>query len=319
MSSYGRLPKTEDRRDFHAYPTTPYVGTFTDLSSAFPDPPYDQGNLGSCVPNGTAAAADFARAKQGLPPLHPPSRLFIYWCGRVVGGYPSSEDSGLQIRDGFQALRTYGAPPETDWPYDIGSFAVKPPAKAFADGKLDESVIYGAVSDIDGMIASGYPVVFGWDVYESFETPGGTDATGVMPVPNTSTEQILGGHCTVLCSTPLDGSDPRVGGVHGVKYRLARNSWGHDGSWGIPDRPGYYWHPLPAMGEASDFWQVTTMSDVNPPVPPGPAPGGSWLDSFRSVDAAHAAVADRIERDAVRHKSTADQWTVAHFNHYFRI
>jgi hypothetical protein len=269
---YGRLDYTPDRRDHVARAAAPYTGQFVDLTAGFPDPPYDQLALGSCVPNGTAAAADYARARQGLPPLRPPSRLFVYWFGRQVGGYPAAADSGLQIRDGFQALHTYGAPAETDWPYDIARFADRPPAKAITDGKADESVAYGAVTDIDAMIASGYPVVFGWHVYESFEAPGGTDTTGVMPVPDRATEQTVGGHCTVLCSTPLDGSDRRVGGVRGVKYRLARNSWGHDGTWGCPDRPGYYWHPLPAMTEASDFWQVTTMSDANRPVPPGPGP-----------------------------------------------
>lgn len=286
MPAYGCLPKTPDDRDYAFAPPETYTGAFVDLSTGFPQPPYDQGQLGSCVSNGTAAVIDYARAKQGLKPLDPPSRLFIYYVGRVITGQPINQDTGLQVRDGLTVANKYGAPPETDWPYNIAEFAVQPPTTAYADAVLDEAVKFGAVTaaNIDATIASGYPVLLGFPVYSSFESTQ-TAQTGVMPVPNKATEQLLGGHCVVFCSTPKDGS-LIPGGVPGVQYRLTRNSWGHDGTWGIPTQPGYFWFPVSEVtdGDASDFWVLTTVSDPNAPTPtptpnPTPTPAPSPLDA----------------------------------------
>jgi hypothetical protein len=116
---YGWKPQKPDPRDYKvANLPVSYTGTYVDLTSQFPDPPYDQGQLGSCVANGTAAAVDFARLKQGLTPLSPPARLYIYWYGRQLEG-TISQDSGLEVRDGFKVIATHGAPPESDYPYNI--------------------------------------------------------------------------------------------------------------------------------------------------------------------------------------------------------
>ncbi len=283
---YGLLTKTEDARDFVARAAKPYVGQYVDLSGQFPEQPYDQGQLGSCVSNGTAAAVDFARVKMGLKPMKRPSRLFIYFQGRVEAGYPVDEDSGLQIRDGFNVIAKDGVPPESEWPYDITKFADKPPQKAYNDALLDQAVVFGAVdrSQIDSTIASGYPVVFGFDVYDSFESPE-TAASGVMKVP-AKHEKKLGGHCVVFVSTPKSGAD--IPGADPKRsYRLTRNSWGHDGSWGIPDKPGYFWFPTSEVddGHSSDFWMVTTMEDDSKPVPP-PAPVPADVDAV-FAEAAH--------------------------------
>src|SRR5208282_4789539 len=79
---------------------------------------YDQGQLGSCTGNSIAGAVEFERMKQKLTPNFIPSRLFIYYNERVIEGTVST-DSGAQIRDGIKVVATEGAPPETDWPYDI--------------------------------------------------------------------------------------------------------------------------------------------------------------------------------------------------------
>jgi C1A family cysteine protease len=264
-NAYGRLPHTDDPRDYRARVARPYKGAFVTLEHGFPAP-WDQGQLGSCVSFGTCAAAVFARVLAGGVSFDP-SELFLYFAARERAGYPVTEDTGLEIRDGFASLAHDGVPPAEDWPYDPAKFAERPPQRAYVDAAQSEALVYGAVGtdDIDATIAGGYPVVIGWDVFESFE--GGSVAdTGVMPVPS-SREQVLGGHCTVLVSTPVDGSQI-PGGITGILYRRGRNSWGI--GWG--DR-GWYWHPVPAMNHASDFWQVTTISAPVPPVPPpGPTP-----------------------------------------------
>lgn len=266
--AYGCRARSHDSRDRRFRAPAPYTGAFVDLTLGFPEGPYDQGQLGSCVSNGTAAAVDFARVKQGLQPLDRPSRLFIYYQGRKRGGYPIDQDTGLEIRDGFKVIAADGAPPERDWPYDISQFAVQPPTQAYADGALDQAVAYGAVQpgDVDAAVASGYPVVFGIQLYESFESQA-VEQSGIVPIPADS-EQVVGGHCMVIVSTPKPGSEI-LGGDPTLQYRKVRNSWGT--GWGIG---GYCWMPLQMFDRwADDFWTVTLMEDPNAPVPPpGPPP-----------------------------------------------
>lgn len=279
MSRYGLIRRRPDRRDYRFTPTRTWTGEYVDLSDGFVGTPYDQLNLGSCVSNATGAAVDYARKRQGLVPYLPPSRLFIYYQGRVRGGYPLDQDTGLQIRDGFDVIAKDGAPPEETWPYVVDRFAQKPPSQAYLEAADDQAIKYGAVADgdVDSTIASGYPVVYGFDVYESFEWDT-TARTGVVPVPDKRRETYLGGHAAVAASTPLDGSDPRVNGVPGVKYRKTLNSWG---LWGLL---GWYWYPVSEWnnGDASDAWMVTTMEDPDGPTPPPPpTPPAPWPCHWR--------------------------------------
>ena len=106
----------------------------------------------------------FARKIEGLTPDFIPSRLFIYYNERVIQGTVNT-DSGATISDAFKVLSTLGAPPETDWPYDVTQFAVQPTAQAFTDGKLDLAIQYLSVSQdltsIKSAIYQNQPVVFG--------------------------------------------------------------------------------------------------------------------------------------------------------------
>lgn len=277
-NTYGRRPHTRDPRDYLARATVPYTGAYVTLEGGMPAV-WDQGQLGACVAFGSCAAYVYAAIKAGYP-YRDPAELFVYYAARERAGYPLDQDTGLEIRDGIHSLAKDGVAPKEDWPYDVARFAQRPPGQAYRDAAANEAVAYGAVApgDVDAMIASGWPVVIGFDVYESFESVA---ANGVMPVP-TKGERQVGGHCVVLCSTLKDGSQI-PGGAPGVGYRRARNSWGN--SWGDG---GYFWYPDPAMSHASDFWQVTTVSAPVPPAP-GPVPDDAttqFLDAcatFRGV------------------------------------
>src|SRR6478672_10421982 len=89
-------------------------------------PVYDQGQLGSCTANAIGGALEFAQIKQKQANPFTPSRLFIYYNERVIE-HTVDSDSGAQIRDGVKSVHKLGAPPETDWPYDINQFSHKPP------------------------------------------------------------------------------------------------------------------------------------------------------------------------------------------------
>jgi C1A family cysteine protease len=219
---------------------------------------YDQGQLGSCTGNAVAAAMEYERDRQGLSDFVP-SRLFIYYNERALEGTVSS-DSGAVIRDGIKVVNREGVCPETLWPYDIGVFTVKPPKRCYVAATKDKAVQYEAIQtllDLKDAIASNLPVVFGFTVYQSFESQS-VAQTGVMPMPKPG-EATVGGHAVVA----VGYSDPK-------SHVIVRNSWGS--SWGDH---GYFYMPYeyvtgskasadssPINGAhlASDFWAIQMVS-----------------------------------------------------------
>jgi C1A family cysteine protease len=204
----------------------------------------DQGALGSCTANAIAGALHFDALKQSLKDADPVSRLFIYYNERVIEGTVGT-DSGAQIRDGIKSVAQIGAPPETDWPYVISHFTKKPSAKAFKDAKKHLALKYESVAqDLDAMqgtLAAGFPIVFGFSVYQSFESPD-VAKTGIVPLPKNS-EQLLGGHAVMA-----------VGYDNATERFRVRNSWGT--SWG---QKGYFEIPYVYLTDpdlSSDFWVV---------------------------------------------------------------
>jgi C1A family cysteine protease len=248
--AYGWTRDLPDARDFaYAAPLISFphgLPTSVDLRSKCP-PVYDQGQLGSCTANGIGAAIEFDRRKQGSAEFTP-SRLFIYYNERVIEG-TVTQDSGAQIRDGIKSVATLGAPPETDWPYDIAKFTIKPPARAYSDAKKDLVSSYSRVNQdlvqMQGCLADGYPFVFGFTVYESFESQKVAES-GVVPMPSTG-EKVVGGHCVVAVG--YDGT---------TRHFIIRNSWGR--GWGLK---GYCMMPyeyLITPRLASDFWTTRTVT-----------------------------------------------------------
>jgi C1A family cysteine protease len=242
---YGWIPDQPDQRD-HLYSVPPHLLTAlpprADLRAKCP-PVYDQGQLGSCTANAIGGALEFDRRQQNLPDFVP-SRLFIYYNERVIEGTVRS-DSGAQIRDGIKSVASQGACPEPEWPYVISKFAVKPPARAYRDASLDRAVSYQSIvqdlNQMKGCLASGFPFVFGFTVYESFETAA-VARTGHAPMPGWG-ERPVGGHAVMAV-----GYDDSSG------WFIARNSWG--AGWGMK---GYFTLPYAYLlqpGLSSDFWTV---------------------------------------------------------------
>src|SRR5438309_299562 len=225
---FGWIPDLPDLRDFlYAAPVAMLraLPPRVDLRRQCPSI-YDQGQLGSCTANAIGGAIEFDQMKQGLPQIFVPSRLFIYYNERVMEGTVNS-DSGAMIRDGIKSVAHQGVCPETEWPYDITKFTNKPSASCYTDALKDRAVAYQRVipllNQLKGCLAAGYPFVFGFTVYESFESQQVTN-TGHAPMPATS-EQVLGGHA-VLC----------VGYEDAHQWFICRNSWGD--AWGMPSGPG---------------------------------------------------------------------------------
>jgi C1A family cysteine protease len=214
-----------------------------DLTANCP-PVYDQGQLGSCTANAIAAAIEFDRMKQDLTPIFVPSRLFIYYNERVMEGTVNT-DSGAQIRDGIKSVGSQGACTEDSWPYDITQFEVQPSAPCYQEASQHRAIEYQRiVHDLNlmkGCLASGYPFVFGFTVYQSFESDT-VAQTGHAPMPG-SNEQTIGGHAVLA-----------VGYDDSQNWFIIRNSWGT--GWGMQ---GYFTLPYAYLTDsnlADDFWTI---------------------------------------------------------------
>src|SRR6185369_17362729 len=90
-------------------------------------------------------------------------------------------------------------------------------------------------------LAEGYPFVFGFSVYQSFESAT-VARTGKVELPKAD-ETMVGGHA--VCAVGYDEAARRF---------LVRNSWG--AGWGMK---GYFTMPYDYLANnnlADDFWTV---------------------------------------------------------------
>jgi C1A family cysteine protease len=253
IKQYGWHPDLPDFRD-HVYsaagPTL--LPTKVDLTTNCPEI-YNQGALGSCTANAIGAVYEFVQKKE-TPDFFMPSRLFIYYNERDMEG-TVKVDAGAKIRDGMKVVANLGVCPETEWPYKISKFASKPSVKNYTSASKHKVLSYKRItqslSQMKTCIAEGYPFVFGFAVYESFES-NAVAKSGIVPMP-TKDEKSLGGHA-VTCV----GYDDDKGCF------LIRNSWGKD--WGID---GHCWMPYAYVTHgslASDFWTIRQTNASNAPI-----------------------------------------------------
>lgn len=219
----------------------------------------NQGSINSCSANACAYMLAFDEIKQNNTMIFFPSRLFIYYATRMIEG-STGQDAGAQIQDLFTALTQYGACDEHNWIYDINQVTVAPPTSAFTEAKNFSSIQYAyidlsedntvtdKINHLKNVLLSGYPFIFGFEVYSSFETETVT-LTGMMPIP-ASTDTYIGGHCVV-----------GVGYDDTKQCMLVKNSWGS--SWGIN---GYFYMPYNFIGNpiyAFEFWVTEKVSNPN--------------------------------------------------------
>jgi len=243
--TYGWIKQKEDKRDFKF---VPFLCKLTldkiDLRTSCP-PVYDQGSLGSCTANAVAGAFQFDELKQEASiPSFVPSRLFIYYNERMIENTPPADDSGAEIRDGMKSINSYGVCTETTWSYDAG-YQNKPSPAAYTEALLHKSIQYNTVNqDLNSLqvcLASGYPIIFGFNVYPEFESDEAAQ-TGIVSMPK-SNENPIGGHAVLA-----------VGYDNLTQMFVVRNSWGPN--WGIS---GYFMMPYAYITNpnlASDFWEL---------------------------------------------------------------
>jgi C1A family cysteine protease len=210
-------------------------------------PVYDQGELGSCTAQAIAGAIEFDQRRQGLPTFTP-SRLFIYYNERVIE-HSVEDDHGAMPRDGIKVVARLGAPPEPDWPYDIDRFAERPAERAYRDAEEHRVSRYERMArdlaHLRGCLASGFPFVFGFAVYEGFEGAA-VARTGRLEMPGAG-ERLIGGHAVLA-----------VGYLDAERRFIVRNSWGP--GFGMD---GYFTIPYDYLLErrlSADFWTIRLVS-----------------------------------------------------------
>jgi C1A family cysteine protease len=249
---YGWLPDLPDSRDWTYASIARLRGLprRVDLRSTC-SPIEDQGELGSCTANALAGALEYLETRSGVR-YEDVSRLFIYYNERVIE-HTVNSDSGAMLRDGIKTLVKQGACNEALWPYDIRRFTVKPTPACYRDALNHQVTSYRRIANLAEMracLASGFPFVFGFVVYESFESAR-VAKTGVAPMPGRG-ERALGGHAVMAV-----GYDDRT------KRFTVRNSWGT--RWG---QKGYFTLPYAYLDNpnlARDFWTIRASEGYSPP------------------------------------------------------
>lgn len=276
----GWIPDSEDHRDYtttsgqvqetlHRAGLDALVGAAppvelppaVDLREDFP-PVVDQGQINSCTAHTAAALLSYFEQRAfGRTIL--PSRLFIYKVSRSL--LMQTGDNGAYLRTAMEALRSFGAPPETYWPYVTRIFNMDPPPFCYSLAANYKAVQYFRV-DRDGAskvageellnrirthIAHGFPLMFGFPLYNSISQV--TTESPNIPYPANG-DKSIGLHAIVACGyddriSIVNKADPGARATTGAL--LIRNSWGPQWAMG-----GYAWLPYEFVlqGLTSDWW-----------------------------------------------------------------
>ena len=201
-------------------------------------PIFDQGRLGSCTANATAAAFEYDAMLDGNL-TGSLSRLWVYYYERQIEGALGKGDTGARGLDAFKVASEVGIPAESYWPYDIATFEGPPPKQAReVEHTYKLRKLYSTPPltrhAFKQVLSNQQTIAFGFVVFESFESSE-VAKTGIVPMPEDG-EQVLGGH-EVLAVGYLKGEP---------EYVLVRNSWGSrqstGKSWGL-DGTGYFLMP----------------------------------------------------------------------------
>lgn len=244
---YGWIPDLPDVRDY------PYIQLAVRIPTLPPKadireyctPVENQGDIGCCTACALVGNLEYLK-KQKLKKLINFSRLFLYYNERVIR-HTEKVDSGASLRDGIKTLVKLGDCLESKWSFSPKKLFTKPTATSYENALNYQINGYYRLHTLEEMkhtLSLGFPFVFGFAVYESFESDT-VARTGIVPMPDPA-ERMVGGHAVMA-----------VGYDDGDKQFIIRNSWGS--AWG---KNGYFFMPYQYLTNhnlASDFWTIREM------------------------------------------------------------
>ena len=213
---YGFRPSPKDHRDFGA-------GRFL---GAIPIPPVmdlepwcgrvkDQGQEGSCTAHAGTENLEYLYRKFKNQ-THTFSPQFLYYVEREMDGDLDQGDVGSYGRTSVICMQKLGCCLLSSDPYDPSQMDNPPSNSQIVEAGNFRAGAYHALSTVDEMkhcLASHYPFLLGFTVYESFEQTG---SDGMVPSPSGS---VLGGHEVLV-----------IGYDDAISRFKVRNSWGS--GWG---------------------------------------------------------------------------------------
>ena len=217
----------------------------------------DQGDTNSCVAHAVAGAYEYW-IKKAVHQDKSVSRLFVYFNARWRDG-SQDKDDGSVIQLAMEGLSTFGACSETIWPFDPKLTLKQPTPDAYKDGATyrvhDMAQVPLELDAWKQALAEGKPIVFGCEVFDSFDDCSDPDRGGVvpMPAPGDIARAERSGHS--MCVVGYSDSE---------SVFIERNSWGVDWS-----DDGYCYFPYnylmsPTFNDG-DCWVFVPKIPIEPP------------------------------------------------------
>lgn len=241
----GWIPDVPSIRDWK-YADTHYTAVrprprIIDLRPKMP-PVEDQLYIGSCTANAAVGATEYLDVLDGGAFTND-SRLFVYYNSRLLSGL-QNVDSGSYNRDTIRCLIKWGCCDESMWPYDPTKVFTQPDQTCYDAARPHKILSYSRLntrSDMLNCLNSGFPFIFGFTCYESFDSEE-VARTGIVNMPKLG-EKDMGGHAVLAVGYDLN-----------QRRFIVRNSWGVN--WGMQ---GYFTMPeeyLTNRDLSDDFWTI---------------------------------------------------------------
>ena len=168
----------------------------------------------------------------------------------------------MSLEDAIYIVKTNGICSDELWPYDANKVDQSPPTECDNDAKTRSSVqfkrVYQKLEDMKNCISNDLPIIFGFDIYEPFES---LSDTFILSIPK-GDEIYLGGHTGLI-----------VGYDDSTRLFKVRNNQGKD--WGDG---GHLYIPYEYMTNpilCSNFWVLSTTNDIG---------GKTWAEKVKSSE-----------------------------------